>query len=403
MRARPLLLLALAAAVGAQEYGEDHRLKIEVAGESRKVGFFVPKGLKKNQLVPLVVAVPGDEGKAFGELGQWQQPGYEHGFAVVSVDVQTSARGWLPSEQLEMQRDAEAVTKAIDAAREKAAEIGVALDETAFVLTGYSGGSYLAVWLGLRRSDLFLGFCARACLFHEEEAKLGDMDTVPPNLDMPILLYRGAADPHRSSTETELAKKTLDKAGYRNVTYKVVEKMQHESKPEVFVEWFVELLKTTDKARKERRKIEEEMAELREQVKAGKAGALKKLVELAAKEQKFGIAGGAGALLQEVEEGARKLLAEAANLEADGQLLAAAAKLREVEKAYGGLAAAKEARGLRTAIEKGDGYKAEEMLAKARELREKGLADKAREILEKIVDKYPETAAGAEAKLLLDT
>jgi poly(3-hydroxybutyrate) depolymerase len=199
------LLPLLAAPAAAQEYGEDHRLKVEIAGETRKVGFFVPKGLKKNQAVPLVVAVPGDEGKAFQELGQWQQMGFEHGFAVVSVDIQT-ARGWLPSEQLEIQRDAEAVTKAVDAAREKAKEIGVALDETAFVLTGYSGGTYLAVWLGIRRPDLFFGLCARACLFHEEEAKFGDMESVPPNFDMPIFLYRGAADPHRSSTETELAK-----------------------------------------------------------------------------------------------------------------------------------------------------------------------------------------------------
>jgi predicted esterase len=402
MRGTLLVLAFLGAPLLAQEYGEDHRLKVEIAGETRKVGFFVPKGLKKNQALPLVVAVPGDEGKAFNELGQWQQMGFEHGFAVVSVDIQT-AKGWLPSEQLEMQRDAEAVTKAIDAAREKAKEIGVALDETAFVLTGYSGGTYLAVWLGLRRPDLFLGFCGRACLFHEEEAKFADTDPIPPNFDMPIFLYRGAADPHRSALETELAKKTLEKVGFRKVTYKVVEKMQHESKPDVFVEWLLELLKSTEKARSERRRIDGELAGLADQVKQGKAGALKKLLELVQREQKFGIPGGATALVRTLEADAAKAMAEAANLEADGQFLLAAARLREVEKAYGGLVAAKDAKAKRTAIEKSEGYAAEEMLARARELKEKGLDDKARELLEKIVDKYPETPAGGTAKQMLDT
>ena len=142
MRRTLLALACLGAPLLAQEYGEDHRLKVDISGgETRKVGFFVPKGLKKNQAVPLVVAVPGDEGKAVLELGQWQQMGFEHGFAVVSVDIQTASRGWLPSEQIEMQRDAEAVTKAVEAAREKAKETGVALDDTAFVITGYSGGT----------------------------------------------------------------------------------------------------------------------------------------------------------------------------------------------------------------------------------------------------------------------
>ncbi|MHC4669153.1 MAG: hypothetical protein ACYTFD_12170 [Planctomycetota bacterium] len=258
-------VLVLSVAVLAQEdYGTTYRLKIMVGGESRKAGMFVPQGVKKNEVVPLLVAVPDTRGKAFLEIGQWQQMAYERRFAVFSVDINTSSqKGWHPSEQLEMQRDMEALVEGLKLGEQRAQEAGVAIDTSARVITGHSGGTYLTLWLGLRRPDLFLAICGRSCVFHKEAVKFGKFDTVKPNLSMPILIYRGELDHPIAKKQTELAKKTLDAAGFTNVKYRVIPKMIHESKPEICLQWFLEVLKQTQKGRKDVRRIAAEVEKLR--------------------------------------------------------------------------------------------------------------------------------------------
>jgi hypothetical protein len=91
----------------------------------------------------------------------------------------------------------------------------------------------------------------------------------------------------------------------------------------------------------------------------------------------------------------------AANLEADNHFQEAADGFGKVEKEYMPLDIAKEARDKRLKILNSDGFKAEEMLARAKELIEKGARDKAVPILEKIADQYDETPAADEARLLL--
>ncbi|NJN14649.1 MAG: prolyl oligopeptidase family serine peptidase [Planctomycetes bacterium] len=401
--ARILLpFLLLAGLASAQEYGEDYRLKVEVAGDTRKIAFFIPKDRKKNESLPLLVAIPDTKSKAFLEIGQWQQMGWERRFAVLSVDITTSSeRGWHPSDQLEMQRDVEAVTEAIKLAFQTAAENDVTLDPTATVLTGHSGGGYLTMWLGLRRPDLFLAVCGRSIVFHKDILKRGKLDTEPPNFAMPFYLYRGELDHPRVSDQVQEAHKVLTDAGYKNVTYEVVPKMVHESKPEVFLEWYQKLLKSTAKGRADAIKIADEVKELREQHAAGRSGIGSKLKKLVEREKKGGFPGGAGAFQGEITATARKEIEKAEGLEADGAVFEAADLLKEIEKSYTGFDISKEARELRSKLMKSNSYKAAEMLVKAKELREKGLDEKAAEMLVKITESYPDTPASAEAERLL--
>jgi len=395
-----LLLLAIPAA--AQDYGLTHRFKVDVDGQPRKVAFFVPAELKRNEVLPLLVAVPDTRGYAFDEVGQWQQPAHEHRFAVVSVDIDTSGtRGWAPSETLEMKRDMEAVVGAIAGAYEKAEELGVTLDRSATVLTGHSGGTYLTLWLGLRRPDLFLAICGRCCVFHPETLERGVLDTVPPRYDIPIYLYCGQLDPSRSPRETELARQTLLKAGYTNVRLDVIEKMGHESRPEVFLEWYLKLLKDTAKGRAEAARVHEDLARLEEDLAQGKAGAYSKLAKLVEREKKAGFPAGAQERLDAILAEARKLEAQAANLEAEHQLFAAAELLERIEKEFNPLEVSKQARERRRTLLKSDEYKALELLTEAKELREKGIDDRADRLLEQIVEKYPGTLAAEDARTLL--
>jgi len=395
-----LLLLAIPAA--AQDYGVTYRFKVDVDGQPRKVAFFVPADLKRNEVLPLLVAVPDTRGFAFDEIGQWQQPAHEMRFAVVSVDITTSgARGWAPTDTLEMKRDMEAVVGAIAGAQEQAAEHDVTLDPFANVLTGHSGGTYLTLWLGLRRPDLFLGLCGRCCVFHPETVERGALDTVPPRFDMPIYLYSGQLDPSRSPRETELARQTLIKAGYTNVKLDVIEKMGHESRPEVFLEWYAKLLKETAKGRVEALRIRDDLARLEEDLAQGKSGAYSKLDKLVDREKKCGFAVGAQARLDAILADAHKLEEQAANLEADHQLFEAAAMLEQIEKQFNPLDVAKQARERRRVLIKSDEYKALEMLTEAKSLREKGADERADHLLEQIVEKYPDTLAAESARLLL--
>ncbi|MHC4451961.1 MAG: hypothetical protein ACYS0E_17785, partial [Planctomycetota bacterium] len=121
-----LLLLSLTPTLRAQDasYGETHRLKVDIDGTNRKVGFFVPRNLAKNESLPLLVALPdggNSRGKAFRETGQFEQMAYESRFAVVSVDITTSSmEGWHPNDTVAMERDVEAVMLAIKEATAKA-------------------------------------------------------------------------------------------------------------------------------------------------------------------------------------------------------------------------------------------------------------------------------------------
>ena len=300
-----------------------------------------------------------------------------------------------------MQRDMEAVTEAILLAHEEAKKAGVVLDDSATVLTGWSGATYLTLWLGIRRPDLFMAICGRGCVFHKETVEFSQFDKVAPNKSMPILLYYGEVDYPRVKKETDLAKKTLDGAGFTNVTLKVEAGMAHESRPEVFLEWYGKILRETEKPRRESAKIRAELERLRPEVAAAKPGAYGKLLKLVEQERKAGAQGGAAVLLAEIVAAAKKKWDQAANLEADRQLRDAADAFGKIEKEYMPLDIAKEARDKRLKILQGDAYKAQEMLAKAKELIGKDLRDKAIPILERIVEQYGETPSADEARLLL--
>jgi predicted esterase len=405
MMRRIALLLAFAAPLLAEEdYGRTYRIKVMVGGEPRKAGMFIPKAVKKNEILPLLVAIPDTKGKAFLEIGPWQQMAYERRFAVFSVDTKTGgSQGWHPSEQLEMQRDMEAVIEGLKIGEQKAREGGVIIDTSARVITGHSGGTYLTIWLGLRRPDLFLGICGRSCVFHKDTVEFGKFDRVKPNLNMPILLYRGELDHPLTKKQTELAKKTLDAAGYKNVQFRIIPKMIHESKPEVCMEWFLTLLKTTEKSRKETRKIAEELKRLRPLVEAGKSGVYGKLSKLVERETKAGVDGGAATLLSQVLVAARKEWERAENLEAEYLLLEAADVYRRIQKKYNPLDISKKARTKRAKLIKSDEYKARELLAKARAYLEKDKTDKAHDLLDKIVTKYPKTVAAEKAQAMLES
>jgi len=404
MRQFALLLTLAAAALAEEDYGQTVRIKVMVGGEPRKAGMFIPKAVKKNEVLPLLVAIPDTKGKAFLEIGPWQQMAYERRFAVFSVDTKTGGRnGWHPSEQLEMQRDMEAVIEGMKVGEQKAREKGVIIDTSARVITGHSGGTYLTIWLGLRRPDLFLGICGRSCMFHKQAVAFGKFDTVKPNLNTPILLFRGELDHPLAKKQTDLAKKTLDGAGYTNVKFRVIPKMIHESKPEVCAEWFLALLKDTEKSRKAARRIRLELEKLQPLVEAGKSGVYGKLVKLVAQEEKAGVDAGATTLLDKVLAAARKEWERAENLEAEYELIDAAGIYKAIRKKYHPLDISKQARARRAKIVKSDEYKARELLAKAQRYLEKDNKDKAHDLLDKIVTKYGKTIAAEKAQAMLES
>jgi predicted esterase len=396
------LLLLLTGVVAAQDYGTNVRLKIPISGDTRKGVLFIPKGLRKNEVLPLLVAIPDTRGKAFLEVGQWQQPAYDMRFAVFSVDVTTSlAKGWHPSEQLDMNRDMEAVTEGIKVCLKEAEQVGATIDTTATVMTGHSGGTYLTLWLGLRRPDLFLGICGRGVVFFKETVEHTKLDKWEPDYQMPIFIYRGELDRSRAMKDTNLAIKLLREKGYKKVTTKVVPNMGHESKPEIFLEWYEKLLKDTARGRKDSLKITEEVKELREDAAKGRYGVYKNLAKLVERERKAGFGHAARTFYAEVAAEAGKLKEQADNLAADNRLAEAADILHKIEKDYYGLPLAKEARDERVKMIRSPAYKAYELLTKAKEMIADGKRDKAIPILEKVVEKYPDTIAAEEANALL--
>ena len=403
IRALASLLLLLAATARAQQYGTDYRLKIKVADKTRKGVLFVPRSVRKHEALPLLVAIPDTRGKAMLEVGQWQKPAYDRRFAVFSVDVVTSLqRGWMPSELIEMQHDMDAVLDGMETAIEKAREVGVAIDRSATVITGFSGGTYLTLWLGLRRPDVFLGVCGRSCVFFKEEVEFSELEKFVPDHDQRIFVYRGEIDHPRVRKQTDFARDLLRKAGYRHVDYAVVPDMQHESKPEIFLEWYNKLLRSTARGRAESLKIRAELEKLAPDVAKGRSGSYGKLLKLVGRETKAGFPAGAKELLDKVVAQGEKELARAGNLAADNQLFEAAKLLKSLERAYAGLEISKQARERRKTLVRSDAYKAAEMLGKAKELLEKEHEDKAFELLDKLIAKYPETPAAEEAQRLLE-
>lgn len=397
---RPVLavLILLSGVASAQEYGETIRLKVAVGEQSRKVALFLPKGLKKGEVLPLLVAVPNEQCKAFMEIGQWQNPAYTERFAVFSVDTITGTRnGWHHSERLEMERDMEAVISGMELVVEEASKRGVTLDLSGTVITGWSGGCYLAAWLGLRRPDLFLGVCLRCPVYHKETVQKLEN----PNRDQRIFIFRGEIDNPRVIEQAAAALKTIKEAGYTHVDFKVVPKEGHKSMPEVCLEWYKTLLKETAKGRAEARKIAQDLVKVKEAIEKKRSGAYGKLAKLVDREKRAGFAAGAITLMKQVEAAAEKAYKRADDLEADNRYYEALDALKNIERTYSGLPIAKKARARAGQIRKSDNFKAAEMLARAKELKGKGKDIKASELLEKIAAKYPDTPAGEEAAHLL--
>jgi len=409
MKRLPLLVLFalapfLSSVAAAQDaaYGETHRLKVDITGDSRKVGFFVPKNIAKNEALPLVIALPDGgnaRGKAFRETGQFEQMAYEKRFAVVSVDINScSQEGWHPSDQVTIERDMEAVIASIAVAKQKAEELGFALDLTATALRGHSGATYLTLWAGLRNPGRFLVISINGVpKFFPEFLKF---DTAK-DLNQIFQVYSGERDDPRVKRETEKTIEELKKAGYRALEVEVVKGMGHESKPEVFVDWYAEKLKKTAKARKEAQKIAGEAVELREMLQAGRSGVYRKIAKLAEKEKKAGFGSAATELYDEVVKESAAALKKTEDLAADNQLAEAAESFKEIEQKYAGLPASKSAKELRSKLLKSDEYKAYEMLVKAQEHLDAGRKEKGNAILVEVIEKFPETIAAEKAKALL--
>jgi predicted esterase len=400
MVARISTVLALLCAVALpQEFGETKRLKVSVAGKSRKIAMFVPRGAKKNEVLPLLVAVPNQDCKAHLEMQDWERHAYKARFAIFSVDTITGTNaGWHPKEQLEMSRDMEAVEEGMKVAIEWAESTGLNIDRNAMAITGHSGGAYLAAWMGVRRPDLFMGVCLRSPVFFKQTLEQGDPAL---NTQQRIFLSRGELDDHRVIAQTELAVTTFKKAGFKTVVFRIIPKADHKPMKEVGAEWFSGLLKSTAAGRADARKIKAELVKVKEAIDKGRAGAYGKLAKLAEREKKAGFEAGALALLAGVEAEANKDMARVDTFVDSGSFEDAIALLKQMTRKYNGLEAAKTARKRIGKIKKSDEYKAADMLADAKKAREKGKEDLAIKLLEKLAAKYPKTAAGEEAALLL--
>ncbi|MHC4165194.1 MAG: hypothetical protein ACYSUM_24025, partial [Planctomycetota bacterium] len=111
---------------------------------------------------------------------------------------------------------------------------------------------------------------------------------------------------------------------------------------------------------------------------------------------------GAATLLDQVLAAARKEWERAENLEAEYQLIDAAGIYKEIQKKYAPLDISKQARAKRAKLVKSDEYKARELLARARAYLDKDNKDKAHDLLDKIVTKYPKTVAAEKAQALLE-
>jgi len=396
------ILSALAHGQTEASYGQTHRLRVSVEGTKRKVGFFVPKGLRKRAVVPLVIALPdgsGASGKAFKELGQFEQMAYEGRFAVLSVDITTSSsEGWHPKDAIAMERDADAVVAALDAAKKKAAELGFSIDPSATAVRGHSGACYLAIWIGTRRPDLFFVIALNGVpkWFPEFLAFDGEKNT-----KQRIHVYRGERDHVRVRRETDKTIEELKKAGYTRIETDDIKGMAHETRPQVFVKWYSALLKKTAKPRKDAAKIALEAAKLDEAFKAGKPGTFGKIVKLSEKEKKAGFGSSAAVLLAKCNKQADAALKVIEDQAAENQLIEAAAAYKAFTKKYNGLPVAKTAKSMRKQLMKSDDFKAMEMFEKARALKEKGKNEKADAILVQITEKYPETVAAEKAESLL--
>jgi len=378
-----LLLLLLVGRAAADGYCDLERFKIDAAGEQRKAGLYLPKDIGRNEWLPLLVTIPQGDAKAIREMGQWELAASEGRFAVLSVDIVTGLqKGWLPSEQVSMQNDMEAVENAIKKAKEFAP-----IEDAAIFITGFSGGSYLALWMGLRRPDLFLGVCGRSPLSFKETTPPSKYDKYAdftPNPNQHIYLYTGKGDITRAPKE---ARSLIEK----------VEKMDHVSNPDLCIEWMNGILKQSAKARKARRKIAADVEKLKAKWAKGRPSysPLKKLVE---KEQKVGIQGAAHALLAEVMKEANELVAKAKALEDDANLVKAAEFYKVIEKTFAPLPVSKQARASRSRIVKSDAYKADQIYISAMKAREAGNEEKAIELLTKVADGFPDTPAGKKAK-----
>ncbi len=388
-------LMALCAAAWAQNDAQTDRFKVEVGGESRKGGVLYPKDLRKGEVLPLVVAVHDTTGKAFTELDQWSVFAIKHRFAVVSVDCQSPV-GWAVSDQLVMQRDMEAVELSIEEAKKT-----LAIDDTAIVIRGHLGGTYLALWMGVRRPDLFLGVCGSSCVFYKEMALTEkERKSIDPN--QAIFLYRGELDTPRLIKETEWARDAFQEAGFSRVAYTIVPKTSNVANPDVFAAWYAKLLKETEKGRKTLRKARESIVRLREEIASGpKPTTYRELESLAEQDKKNGTRSGAGELLDGILAKAGDTMKRGRDSEANHHFVEAAQYYKEVADAYAPLAISKEATKERLRIIRSDEYKADEMLQEALRLKESGEGEKSITLLEKLLAQYPATPAATSAKRLV--
>lgn len=385
----PVILLLFAAVAWAQDEAETHRFK--EPAHNRKCGMLVPPKLRKKETVPLLLALPDTAGLGSLELDRWRHEAMLNRWAVLSLDIMTSRkRGWHPKEQLEMQEDMEATLAALEEAMKRAP-----IDKTAIILRGHSGGTYLTLWLGLRRPDLFLGICGDGVVFFKEAIPVDDKyEKVKPDLDLPILLYRGELDNTRARKGTEQARDQLKKAGYKNVTYKTVPKLGHLPDVKTFVTWAKELLKSTKKQRQAVRKLLIEADKIRAQLAKGTSRSVySKLAKLVQQEAKAGVSVGGAELVAEVSKRALTLMQQAKTMEAGGRMVEAAEVYADVDNTYFPLPVGKAARAEKKRLKQTDAFKADEILRKALRYFNRGDKDKAFTLFEKIMQQYPDTPA----------
>lgn len=145
--------------------GKVHLLREPVEG--RKYYLYVPTAYHERHRWPLVVTCHGTRpfDSALAQIDEWKGVAEQRGFLVAAPELTASSAFTPPvEEQIQRQMDDErAILSLVGHVR-----AGRSIDDTRVFLTGWSAGSYVVLFVGLRHPEVFRALSVRQGNFREE-------------------------------------------------------------------------------------------------------------------------------------------------------------------------------------------------------------------------------------------
>jgi len=201
----------------------------KTASVDRDWSLYVHRGYKPGAATPFILSSHGRDGRGKGEINQWTDLAEKNGWIVAAADFSISSGrpGTIEDDEKVALEIWGYVTK------------NYAVDRTACMITGFSGGGHITYGIGSRHPDKWTYWGGRSANFAAQ--LLAGEDVLKKAAEtVSIYIYYGSKDHEFILAEAPRANDHFTKLGFKDIKFEKIEGMGHESRAATCAAWFIE-------------------------------------------------------------------------------------------------------------------------------------------------------------------